>query len=546
MEKQEQNSICREIGARTGGDIYIGVVGPVRSGKSTFIKQFMEQLVLPAMSGSAAARERARDELPQSAAGRTIMTTEPKFIPETAVPLQLEGGGACRVRLIDCVGYMVEGAMGHEEDAKPRMVKSPWFEQEVPFDLAAETGTRKVICEHSTIGVVVTTDGSVSDIPRAGYAEAEKRVVTELEALGKPYIILLNSTHPDAPETRQLAEGMARDYRRTVLPVSCVDLDAAMLGEILRRVLYEFPVQELDFALPRWVTMLEPGHWLQTQVYAAAMQLAERVSRMKDLPAGTDAPALECDAVQRSAVAGADLAAGSVRVSVELKPEIFYQVLSEQTGLEIGDEAGLMPCILELAHAKREYEKVRSALEQVEATGYGIVMPSIGELQLEQPEIVQQGGRYGVRLEACAPSIHMMKATIHTEISPIVGTEKQSEELVRYLFIFNVMMAAAIAVRRNSHLQIDIVLNALKPHMRRIFTICATTVGLVFLVYLFILSLELVRSGAPNTSAGLGLPMSIPYTCVPIGTALMVLTSVEVILKNIQELADEKKGGTAV
>ena len=433
LEKQEQNSICREIGARTGGDIYIGVVGPVRSGKSTFIKRFMEQLVLPAMSGSAAARERARDELPQSAAGRTIMTTEPKFIPETAVPLQLEGGGACRVRLIDCVGYMVEGAMGHEEDAKPRMVKSPWFEQEVPFDLAAETGTRKVICEHSTIGVVVTTDGSVSDIPRAGYAEAERRVITELEALGKPYIILLNSTHPDAPETRQLAEGMARDYHRTVLPVSCVDLDAAMLGEILRRVLYEFPVQELDFALPRWVTMLEPGHWLQTQVYAAAMQLAERVSRMKDLPAGTDAPALECDAVQRSAVAGADLAAGSVRVSVELKPEIFYQVLSEQTGLEIGDEAGLMPCIMELARAKRAYEKVRSALEQVEATGYGIVMPSIDELHLEPPEIVHQDGRCGVRLQACAPSIQMMKATIHTELSPIVGTEKQSEDLVQSL-----------------------------------------------------------------------------------------------------------------
>ena len=433
LEKQEQNSICREIGARTGGDIYIGVVGPVRSGKSTFIKQFMEQLVLPAMSGSAAARERARDELPQSAAGRTIMTTEPKFIPETAVPLQLEGGGACRVRLIDCVGYMVEGAMGHEEDAKPRMVKSPWFEQEVPFDLAAETGTRKVICEHSTIGVVVTTDGSISDIPRAGYAEAEKRVVTELEALGKPYIILLNSTHPDAPETRQLAEGMARDYHRTVLPVSCVDLDAAMLGEILRRVLYEFPVQELDFALPRWVTMLEPGHWLQAQVYTAAMQLAERVSRMKDLPAGTDAPALECEAVQRSAVAGADLAAGSVRVSVELKPEIFYQVLSEQTGLDIGDEAGLMPCIMELARAKRAYEKVRSALEQVEATGYGIVMPSIDELHLEPPEIVHQDGRCGVRLQACAPSIQMMKATIHTELSPIVGTEKQSEDLVQSL-----------------------------------------------------------------------------------------------------------------
>ena len=432
MDKQEQQGICREIGARTGGDIYIGVVGPVRSGKSTFIKRFMEQLVLPAMS-TEAARLRARDELPQSAAGRTIMTTEPKFIPETAVPLQLEGGGVCRVRLIDCVGYMVEGAMGHEENEKPRMVKSPWFDEEVPFDLAAETGTRRVIREHSTIGIVITTDGTVSDIPRAGYAKTEKRVIEELDALGKPYVILLNSTRPDAPETKQLAEGMARDYHHAVLPVSCVDLDAAALGDILRQVLYEFPVRELDLALPRWVNRLENGHWLQAQVYTAAMQLAENIARMKDVPSGTDGPLLDCDAVQRSAVSGMDLAQGSVRVVVELKPEIFYQVLSEQTGLEIGDEAGLMPCILELAHAKREYEKVRSALEQVEATGYGIVMPSIGELQLEQPEIVQQGGRYGVRLEACAPSIHMMKATIPTEINPIVGTEKQSEDLVRSL-----------------------------------------------------------------------------------------------------------------
>ena len=286
MDKQQQSRICREIGERTGGDIYIGVVGPVRTGKSTFIKRFMEQLVLPAM-GTDAARLRARDELPQSAAGRTIMTTEPKFIPETAVPLQLEGGGACRVRLIDCVGYMVDGAMGHEENERPRMVKSPWFEEEVPFDQAAETGTRKVICDHSTIGIVVTTDGTVSDIPREGYVRAEKRVVEELEALGRPYVILLNSTHPDAPETKQLAAGMARDYRRTVLPVSCVDLDAAALGEILRQVLYEFPVQELDFALPRWVNRLETGHWLQAQIYAAALDLAGRTARMKDVPTGT-------------------------------------------------------------------------------------------------------------------------------------------------------------------------------------------------------------------------------------------------------------------
>ena len=432
MDKQEQQGICREIGARTGGDIYIGVVGPVRSGKSTFIKRFMEQLVLPAM-GTEAARLRARDELPQSAAGRTIMTTEPKFIPETAVPLQLEGGGVCRVRLIDCVGYMVEGAMGHEENEKPRMVKSPWFDEEVPFDLAAETGTRRVIREHSTIGIVITTDGTVSDIPRAGYAKTEKRVIEELDALGKPYVILLNSTRPDAPETKQLAKGMARDYHHAVLPVSCVDLDAAALGDILRQVLYEFPVRELDLALPRWVNRLENGHWLQAQVYTAAMQLAENIARMKDVPSGTDGPLLDCDAVQRSAVSGMDLAQGSVRVVVELKPEIFYQVLSEQTGLDIGDEAGLMPCIMELARAKRAYEKVRSALEQVEATGYGIVMPSIDELHLEPPEIVHQDGRCGVRLQACAPSIQMMKATIHTELSPIVGTEKQSEDLVQSL-----------------------------------------------------------------------------------------------------------------
>ena len=247
--------------------------------------------------------------------------------------------------------------MGHEEDEKPRMVKSPWFEEEIPFDLAAETGTRRVIREHSTIGIVITTDGTVSDIPRAGYAKTEKRVIEELDALGKPYVILLNSTRPDAPETKQLAEGMARDYHHAVLPVSCVDLDAAALGDILRQVLYEFPVRELDLALPRWVNRLENGHWLQAQVYTAAMQLAENIARMKDVPSGTDGPLLDCDAVQRSAVSGMDLAQGSVRVVVELKPEIFYQVLSEQTGLEIGDEAGLMPCILSLAKASRELRR---------------------------------------------------------------------------------------------------------------------------------------------------------------------------------------------
>ena len=322
--------------------------------------------------------------------------------------------------------------MGHEEDDKPRMVKSPWFEEEIPFDLAAETGTRKVITDHSTIGIVVTTDGSISEIPgkatsrrSSGWCRSWKRWASPLSS---------SSTAPTRTplETRALAAELEQSYGRGVLAVSCLDLDAAALNTILQKVLYEFPVRELDFALPRWVTMLDKGHWLQTEVYSAAMAFSEQVTRMKDLSASGGA-ALACDAVQQTALSGMNLSDGIVRVTVILKPEVFYQVLSEQTGLEIGDEAGLMPCILSLAKASREYEKIRSALEQVEATGYGIVMPTIDELSLEQPEIVQQGGRYGVRLEASAPSIQMMKATIHTEISPIVGTEKQSEDLVQSL-----------------------------------------------------------------------------------------------------------------
>ena len=308
QERIEQAAVCREIGARTGGDILIGVVGPVRTGKSTLIKQFMEKLVLPAI-GPEDAKLRARDELPQSAAGRTIMTTEPKFIPESAVPLALEGGGECSIRLIDCVGYMVEGAMGHEENDKPRMVKSPWFDEEIPFDLAAETGTRKVIRDHSTIGIVVTTDGTISEIPRENYIPAEKRVIDELEALGKPFVILLNSTHPDAPETRAMAAEMEESYGRTVLAVSCLDLDETQLGEILQKVLYEFPVRELDFALPRWVTMLDKGHWLQTEVYTAAMQLSEKISRMKDV-SDSGRAALDCEAVENAALSGMNLADG--------------------------------------------------------------------------------------------------------------------------------------------------------------------------------------------------------------------------------------------
>lgn len=423
----DTSKLYKDIASRTGGDIYIGVVGPVRSGKSTFIKKFMEQMVLPQIA-SPAVKARAKDELPQSAAGRTIMTTEPKFIPETAITVELEGGGSFKTRLIDCVGYMVEGAMGHEEDDHPRMVKSPWFEEEVPFDLAAETGTRKVIRDHSTIGLVITTDGSISDIPRAQYEPAEERVVAELEEIHKPFVILLNCVVPAAPESLELAAALEEKYGHTVLPVSCVDLDAEGMDRILQGVLYEFGVKEIAFAMPRWITMLDAGHWLQEAVYGAVQAFAAGVTQMKDVARG--AAALECEYLKASRVQALELATGRVRMELELQPDIFYKVLGETTGLEICDEASLMPCIIGLAKAKREYEKIRGALEQVEATGYGIVMPTIGELHLEEPEIVRQGGRYGVRLRASAPSIHLLKATINTEISPIVGSERQSEELV--------------------------------------------------------------------------------------------------------------------
>ncbi|HIY11022.1 MAG TPA: stage IV sporulation protein A [Candidatus Anaerofilum excrementigallinarum] len=425
----DASMIYRDIAQRTGGDIYIGVVGPVRTGKSTFIKRFMETMLIPRITAEGL-RQRAKDELPQSAAGRTIMTTEPKFVPETAISLDLEGGGSFRARLIDCVGYMVPGAMGHEEDEKPRMVKSPWFEEEVPFDVAAETGTRKVICEHSTIGLVITTDGSISDIPRAGYEEAEQRVIAELEAISKPFVILLNCVSPQSPESRMLAENLSHKYGRTVLPVSCVDLNAQDFTAILKSVLYEFPVRQVDFVLPRWVTMLDADHWLQQQIYQAVQQWAAEVCQMKDAARG---PGVECESLAGCELDALDLATGAVRMRMELREGIFYQVLGEQTGLEVCDEASLMPCVIQLAKAKREYEKIRGAIEQVEATGYGIVMPTLSELRLEEPEIVRQGGRYGVRLRASAPSVHMMKAVISTEVSPIVGSERQSEELVKSL-----------------------------------------------------------------------------------------------------------------
>lgn len=425
-----QEQIYQSIASRTGGDIYLGVVGPVRSGKSTFIKRFAELMLLPHIKNEAQ-RARANDELPQSAAGRTIMTTEPKFIPEKAVNIELSGGGSFRARLIDCVGYMVPGVLGSEENSTPRLVKSPWFDKAVPFDLAAETGTRRVIREHATVGIVITTDGSVADLPRENYVDAEQRIIRELDEIGKPYVILLNCAEPDTDAARGLAARLEAAYGHTVLPINCLQLTAQTLDTVLQKLLYEFPVQEIAVQMPAWVTMLEPGHWLQSAVYAAMLDFAGGVHKMADI-AGTR-PALDCEYITGVSLTGMDLGTGTVRIAASIAPDIFYRILSEQTGLAIVDEASLLPCVVGLARAKRAYDKLKSALDQVEATGYGIVMPGVDELTLAEPEIVRQGGQYGVRLSASAPSLHIMRATIHTEISPTVGSEQQGEDLIRSL-----------------------------------------------------------------------------------------------------------------
>ena len=424
-------SLYKDMAARTGGDIYLGIVGPVRTGKSTFIKRFMDTLVIPNMTDPHR-RERANDELPQSAAGRTIMTTEPKFIPEKAAQVTLDGVSNMRVRLIDCVGYIVPSALGYIEEEQPRMVKTPWYEEEIPFNMAAEEGTRRVITDHSTVGLVVTTDGSVTDIPREEYAEAERRVVEELRAIRKPFTVLLNAVDPHAPATCQLARELAQEYGVPVVPVNCQTMTEAEIKEILAALLSQFPVRQVGLVLPRWLLRLRKDHPVRCTVMEAVKKAAvgvERVSQVSALAEGLR----PCPYVDGASVEEIDLGQGVVTVTVAVQPELFYQVLGEATGLDIGDEGALMACMLDMAAKCKRYEKIRGALEQAEATGYGIVMPEMEEMWLDEPEIIRQSGRYGVRLRAAAPSFHIMKAEIQTEVSPIVGSERQSEDLVNYL-----------------------------------------------------------------------------------------------------------------
>lgn len=424
-------SIYQNIATRTAGDIYIGVVGPVRTGKSTFIKRFMETQVIPNID-NVYRKERARDELPQSGSGRTIMTAEPKFVPEEAAQIQLEGGGSCSVRLIDCVGYMVKGAIGSTEDDAPRMVTTPWYDHEIPMTEAAEIGTRKVIAEHSTIGIVITTDGSVADIPREDYLEAEERVIRELQELGKPFIVLLNSSDPAGDRAEAIARDIASRYEVKCVPVNCLTLGEEDVAAILKAVLYEFPMQELDLYLPPWVDALPDGHPIKAGLYQAIRESTAQLRHIREVE-NMVASLGESEHISEARVTALDLGTGVAAASLCLPRELFYQTLSEQSGFSVADDGDLMSLLTRLSAVKAEYDKVAGALKDVRETGYGIVVPGIDELTLEEPEIMKQGGRYGVRLKASAPSIHMIRADIETAVSPIVGNEKQSEDMVNYL-----------------------------------------------------------------------------------------------------------------
>ncbi len=424
------DNIYQDIAQRTQGDIYIGVVGPVRTGKSTFIKRFMDTKVLPGIDNSYK-RERARDELPQSASGRTIMTTEPKFVPNEAIDIKINGAD-CRVRMVDCVGYMVDGALGSEEEGTVRMVQTPWQQEPMPFNMAAEIGTEKVINDHSTIGIVITTDGSITEIPRENYVQAENRDINELKKINKHFAVLLNSKNPGGAEAKQLKMQLEEKHKVPVIAVSCAQLDEEDIESILETVLYEFPLTEIGINLPKWLDALSYEHPLKNKIYTTIRDCLSDVRKINDARMRINNIS-EYDYAESVRTSKTDLGKGIIKIDIITPEKLFYDVLSDSTGLDITTDDKLLKLLLELKDIKKKYEKIEYALKEVEAKGYGIVYPSIEELKLDEPEIVKQGNRYGVRLKAAAPSLHLIKAEIETEVSPIVGTEKQSEELVHSL-----------------------------------------------------------------------------------------------------------------
>lgn len=424
-------NLYKDISERTGGDIYIGVVGPVRTGKSTFIKRFMDMLVLPNLDDTHE-KERVVDELPQSSAGKTIMTTQPKFVPNEAVRIKINDEAEMKVRMVDSVGYMVDGAMGHLENDAPRMVTTPWFDYDIPFEEAAETGTRKVITEHSTIGIVMTTDGSITEIPRSSYIQAEERVINELAALGKPYIIILNSANPQNQDTISLRNAMEEKYGVPVVLMDIMRLSEHDINAMLENLLYEFPLKEINMDMPGWARALSPDHWLMTEVFDGISGTLNNLEKVKDYHGLIEAMKA-LDDVTNASVVNIMLGEGSINIRLEFPEELFYKILGDECGYPIEDDYHLVSIVKDLVTAKKEYDRMASALKSVRDTGYGIVPPVLDDMALEEPEMVRQGSRFGVRLKASAPSLHLIRVDIETEVSPIVGTEKQSEELVQYL-----------------------------------------------------------------------------------------------------------------
>ena len=424
-------TIYQDIAERTGGNIYIGVVGPVRTGKSTLIKRIMEQLVIPNIQDPYR-KERARDELPQSGSGKTIMTSEPKFVPEEAVEISPDGTAKLRVRMIDSVGYMVDGAVGAEEEGVPRMVTTPWYDYEIPMVDAAELGTQKVMQEHCSMGFVVTTDGTVTDIDRADYVDAERRAITDMQATGKPFLVIINSREPSGEKARQVKEMLASQFGVEPIIADCQALDEDQIRKLLCGVLYAFPMQELQVFLPRWMDALEPEHPVKAALFEALKEKAQKITTLAQAEPILSGLRQVQDVLDFS-VRSIDLGSGTVACAIGFPESLFYEVLSNKAGIPIENQGQLLSLLTELSHAKREYDKISEALSSARATGYGIVMPDGAQMTMETPEILKKGGAFGVKLKAGAPSIHMIRVDVDTELSPMVGTQQQSQELIDHL-----------------------------------------------------------------------------------------------------------------
>ena len=423
--------VYSDIAQRTGGDVYLGVVGPVRTGKSTFIKRFMEQLVLPSMENEYD-KKRALDETPQTGAGRTIMTTQPHFVPNEAAVVRFGENADVQIRLIDCVGYMVPGAMGMLEDEAPRMVRTPWFDEDIPFEAAAEIGTKKVITDHSTIGVVMTTDGTVTGIPRDDYVVAEERVIADVKAQGKPFIVILNTVDAQSDDARALGAELSEKYGVGVRVMNVLEMDEADIEDVLDDLLLEFPISRVDIDLPQWARTLPVDHELIAEILRQLNDASADAHKMRDLRAIAQSFNTS-DARGTFAVDRLELGSGCAQCRIELDPALFYEILSDKSGLSIDSDGKLMTMICDLAAAKREYDRLHDALESAKTLGYGFVYPQMEQMKLEDPEIVRQGGRFGVSLKASAPALLISRIDIETEVSPVMGTEKQREELVDYL-----------------------------------------------------------------------------------------------------------------